>query len=414
MKLLNDKNLKLYAVITLSILLGFVLVSQVIVMYMAKDYKSTMLKHDYAVAGYLTRNGIDKHKIVSAFTSNKINADTLKGSSLLTASGYSERMQSSLLPEAKLFHEKYAFIWLIISIFFFLLLLIVFINYLVQHNKRLEKARENINCFMEGDTSIRLEDGSEDNLSQLFAAVNSMATSLTAHIEKEKHNREFLKVTISDISHQLKTPLAALQMYNEIIIEEETDNEVIESFTAKSNREILRMENLIQNLLKLTRLDAGTIELEKNVHKLKSFLEKCHSFFATRAEMEGKIITLRCDDSITLPFDEMWLSEAVGNIIKNAFDHTEGGNKIEISCIETVLAIEIIIKDNGAGIHEEDIHHIFKRFYRSRYSKDKHGIGIGLALSKAIVEKHGGTITVQSKLSCGCEFHMIFPKLSTL
>jgi signal transduction histidine kinase len=115
-----------------------------------------------------------------------------------------------------------------------------------------------------------------------------------------------------------------------------------------------------------------------------------------------------------LCFDETWLIEAVGNIIKNALDHTDSGDSIEISCEDALVATEIIIRDNGAGIHPEDIHHIFKRFYRSRFSKDKQGVGIGLALSKTIVEKHGGTITVRSELGQGAEFHLIFPRLTNL
>jgi signal transduction histidine kinase len=106
--------------------------------------------------------------------------------------------------------------------------------------------------------------------------------------------------------------------------------------------------------------------------------------------------------------------EAIGNIIKNALDHTNSQNKIEVCCSETPLSIQITIKDNGAGIHPEDLHHIFKRFYRSRFSKEKQGIGIGLALSKSIIEKHGGTITVQSELGKGAAFNLFFPKLSKL
>jgi signal transduction histidine kinase len=241
-----------------------------------------------------------------------------------------------------------------------------------------------------------------------------MATSLNAHIEKEKQNRQFLKDTIADISHQLKTPLAALRMYNEIILDEKTGNSVVESFASKGTRELERMEYLIQNLLKLAKLDAGTIVLNPAVHRLSRFLEDILDTFQTRAKREEKSIRLKCDDCVMLRFDEVWLCEAVGNIVKNALDHTKVGDLIEISIEETVMSTEITVRDSGSGIHPEDIHHIFKRFYRSRFSKDQSGVGIGLALSKAIVEKHGGTITVQSEPGHGAEFHLIFPKLTKL
>jgi signal transduction histidine kinase len=295
-----------------------------------------------------------------------------------------------------------------------MILLVVFCIFARKQNKQLKNAGIKMQRFMEGDTSIRLEDNQEDSLSCFFAIVNTMATSLNAHIEKEKHSREFLKDTISDISHQLKTPLAALQMYNEIISEEETTNQVVGDFTLKSQREISRMEGLIQNLLKLAKLDVRAIELEKKSHNLNEFLRKCLATFITRAKIEGKHMSLQCDDSVTLNFDETWLLEAVGNLIKNALDHTNQNDEIEISCTETVIATEITIKDSGSGIHPEDIHHIFKRFYRSRYSKDRQGVGIGLALAKAIVEQHGGTITVKSEYGSNTEIHLIFPKLSNL
>jgi signal transduction histidine kinase len=311
------------------------------------------------------------------------------------------------------FHQKFALTMLLISVLFSLAILAVLYLGEQLRGKQLETAAGQLRRFMDGDTAVRLADCGEGSLARLFAAVNAMATSLTAHIDKEKQNRQFLKDTVSDISHQLKTPLAALQMYNEIICDEKTGNQVVESFTDKSRRELERMGNLIQNLLKLARLDAGPLSW-KRPFSAAQFLEKCIGSFATRAAQEGKSITLQCGDGPMLCLDETWLGEAVGNIIKNALDHTDSGDSIEISCQEAAAATEIIIRDNGAGIHPEDIHHIFKRFYRSRFSKDKQGVGIGLALAKAIVEKHGGAVTVQSELGRGAEFHLIFPRLTNL
>ncbi|TEB13804.1 Sensor protein SrrB [Pelotomaculum sp. FP] len=410
----SDKSVRRQVTVTVIILLAFILLGQFIVAGMAEDYKKAMIEHDYAVAGYLSRCGVDNSRIVTAFTRDKTGADAEIGSSLLSSSGYMESMQNSLLPVVESFHQKFALTVLSFSVLFSLVLLAVLYLGEQYRDKQLETAAGQLRRFMDGDTAVRLSDCGEGSLSRLFTAINTMATSLTAHIDKEKQNRQFLKDTISDISHQLKTPLAALQMYNEIIRDEKTGNEVVESFTDKSRRELERMESLIQNLLKLARLDAGTIELEKAVFSLHGFLEKCIGSFATRAEQEGKSISLRCNDSVMLCFDETWLIEAVGNIIKNALDHTDSGDSIEISCEEAMAATEIIIRDNGAGIHPEDIYHIFKRFYRSRFSKDKQGVGIGLALSKAIVEKHGGAVTVRSELGQGAEFHLIFPKLTNL
>ncbi|MBC3796100.1 sensor histidine kinase [Acetobacterium tundrae] len=414
MLILSDKNVRFQAAVMVLILLLLIIVSQIYVMRMAGDYKRNMIAHDAEIAGYLLGNGLDEQLIKMAFTTQKTAVDQKMGTAVLKDSGYDENTSNFLLPEITGFQQKYAFIALALSLSFSLLLLATFSFFLWKQDKQLNDAGKKIQGFMDGDVSIRLEDSYEDHLSRLFAKINTMATALTAHMEKEKNNRLFLKETISDISHQLKTPLAALQMYNEIILDEKPGNAVVVDFSQKSQRELLRMENLIQNLLKLAKLDAGTIALEKNTHDLNEFLEKCRSAFMTRAALENKKISLVCDRSIRLCFDEIWLNEALGNIIKNALDHTKAMDSIAICGVENRLAIEITVKDNGSGIHPDDIYHIFERFYRSRYSKDQQGIGIGLALSKSIIEKHGGTITVQSELGEGTVFHLIFPKLTNL
>jgi signal transduction histidine kinase len=407
----SDKNFKNLAVLLVFLLAGMLLAGEVMAAHMTQEYKKSMMEHDYAAAGYLTAHGVKGNIAVTAFTSKKDAADMKAGAALLSSAGYEQNIQNRLLPEVARFHQKYALSALTVWILFFSLILSVLYNSELRRDRQIETATGELKKFMEGNTAIRLEDCGEGSLSRLFAAVNTMATSLTAHVEKETRNREFLKNTLSDISHQLKTPLTALQMYNEIIQDEKTGNEVVQSFTLKSRRELVRMEKLIQNLLKLTRLDAGTIELEKSVCNVYTFLKDCMAPFTTRAEQEGKTLSLHCSDSVSLYIDETWLREAAVNILKNALDHTKTGEWIELSCEESAVYTEIVIRDNGSGIGPEDIHHIFKRFYRSQNSKDKQGIGIGLALSKAIVEKHGGTITVQSALGQGSEFRILFPRL---
>ena len=411
---LSDQHFRWQAIAVTLLLLAALIAGELTVFFISGDYKTDRIQHDYEIAGYLQRHGVDSGIIASAFTSGKSAADKETGASLLSVSGYNQHVKSNLLPEVWHFRDKYMLITLTIALLFSAAILAALCLAELRRSRQIEAAADQLHKFMEGDAAVRLSDYGEGNLQRLFALINTMATSLTAHAEKEKQNKEFLKDTISDISHQLKTPLAALFMYNEIIREEKTGSEVIENFSAKSSRELNRMESLIQNLLKLARLDAGAITLEKDLHPAGCFLEGIVSSFGARAELEGKTISVFCAPSIRMTFDETWLGEAIGNIVKNALDHTENGDRIDIACTETAVATEITIQDSGAGIQSEDIHHIFKRFYRSRYSKDKQGIGIGLALSKMIVEKHGGTITARSELGHGTQFSVVFPKLTNL
>lgn len=412
--ILSDRHFRRQVVTIALLLLAALIAGELTVVFMSGDYKTDRIEHDYEIAGYLEQNGVDPTVIASAFTSGKDAADRETGASLLSVSGYDRQVESRLLPEVWHFRNKYMTISLVAALLFSTAILAALCLGELRRSRQIEAASDQLRRFMEGDAAARLSDCGEGGLEGLFAAINTMATSLTAHAEKEKQSKEFLKDTISDISHQLKTPLAALIMYNEIICGEKTGNEVVENFAAKSSRELSRMESLIQNLLKLARLDAGAITLEKGLHPVGRFLEEIVSSFAARAGLEGKTISVHCDPSIQMAFDETWLGESVGNILKNALDHTENGDRIDIACTETAVATEIMIRDSGAGIHPEDIHHIFKKFYRSRYSKDKQGVGIGLALSKMIVEKHGGAITVRSELGRGAQFSVVFPKLTNL
>ncbi|SHK39623.1 Histidine kinase-, DNA gyrase B-, and HSP90-like ATPase [Hespellia stercorisuis DSM 15480] len=168
------------------------------------------------------------------------------------------------------------------------------------------------------------------------------------------------------------------------------------------------METLVQNLLKITKLDAGTIVIDKQAESVDEMIASVREHFLFRAEQEGKEICLNGEDTITLLCDRDWLMEAVDNIVKNALDHTEKGNKIQITWKQSAAIVQIVIKDNGRGIHPEDINHIFKRFYRSRFSKDTQGIGLGLPLAKAIIEEHNGTIEVDSELGVGTTFTINF------
>ena len=242
----------------------------------------------------------------------------------------------------------------------------------------------------------------------MFHSVNSLAAVLNAHADNELREKEFLKNTISDISHQLKTPLAALNIYNGLLQDGDMEPGTVKEFADLSEQELDRIETLVQNLLKITRLDAGTIVLEKTIENVADMMRDIELHFAYRARQEKKEIILFGSDHVSLFCDRDWLSEAIDNIVKNAFDHTESGATIRIEWKTLPSGVQIVVKDNGCGIHSEDIHHIFKRFYRSRFSKDTQGIGLGLPLAKAVIEAHKGAIEVDSELDRGTSFTMNF------
>ena len=279
--------------------------------------------------------------------------------------------------------------------------------YFRNQNKTIEAAEEQITNYISGNRDARIECNDEGELNKLFHKINSLASVLNAHAENEAQSKEFLKNTISDISHQLKTPLAALNIYNGIM-QDEAENPEIKEFTELTEQELDRIETLVQNLLKITKLDAGTIRIEKKEENVSEMMNDIKNHFLFRARQEGKQISLSGNSTVTLMCDKGWLIQAIENIVKNALDHTEQGGQINIEWNSLPSVLQITVKDNGSGIHPEDIHHIFKRFYRSRFSKDTQGIGLGLPLAKAIIEAHNGSIEVDSEIGKGTVFIINF------
>lgn len=277
-------------------------------------------------------------------------------------------------------------------------------RYFSKQNDIMEDAVSAINAFLGGDKNARIACDDEGELYKLFHSVNTLATVLNAHAEHEFQAREFLKGMISDISHQLKTPLAALNIYNGLLQGEAEELPAMKELTDLSEQELDRIETLVQNLLKITKLDAGSIVIEKAPENVAKMMNDIGLHFAYRAKQEQKEITLSGSDTDVLLCDRDWMIEAISNLVKNALDHTSAGCHIQIEWKQVAGLTRITVKDDGSGIHPEDIHHIFKRFYRSRFSQDTQGIGLGLPLSKAIIEAHDGNLAVDSIWGQGSTF----------
>lgn len=282
------------------------------------------------------------------------------------------------------------------------------LQYFRKRSRIMEQAAAQIRSFLDGNTDARIDCDEEGELYHLFHCVNTLAAVLNAHAANENREKEFLKNTISDISHQLKTPLAALNIYNGLLQGEAEGNPAIQEFAERSEQELDRIETLVQNLLKITKLDAGSIVIEKHPENVEELLRDVELHFAYRAKQEQKEIVLSGADDIWLSCDRDWMLEAIDNLVKNALDHTAQGGIIQMEWRQLPSAVQILVKDNGSGIHPEDLHHIFKRFYRSRFSQDTQGIGLGLPLAKAIIRAHNGTITVDSELGMGTTFTISF------
>lgn len=378
----------------ISILLTFEISSAIV-----KEFQKAQMLHDYSVAGYLLNHTGDV--TVSAFTAGKSKKDIEQGRKAMTAIGYSEKTAISLLPSVLKYRNRVMLILFCALLFVFSAIYSFIFIYLNKQHKVLKDAGTSIRDFLNGNTMSRIDSEQIGEWYSFFHEVNELSAILSAHAENEKQMKEFLQDIISDVSHQLKTPLSALKMYYEIINDDVENKEAVNNFSAKSLREIKRIEDVIYTLLKLARLDAGIIRMEKMQEHISDIVQDVLERFEIWAKRENKSIEVHGDSDIMLYCDALWMLEALGNIVKNALEHTVSGGHIVIQWEQTPLVTQIKVEDDGKGIHPEDLYNIFKRFYRSRFSQDIRGIGLGLPLAKTIVENHGGTVSVTSKIDVG-------------
>lgn len=405
MNIFRDKQIRYFCIFLLSFALLIFLSDMVLNAVQEKTIQNLFLSHDNAVVTSLLEQGISKDVIAKAVTST---ASSQEGTALLTDIGITEHTAIRFLPFIAEFHQISKYSMLLIGIFLSILLLGGTFIFLRKREQLYLQGAKVITCFAEGDFSCRMPQMNEGTIYRLFASVDQLSTILQSKNETGYKTKEFLKNTISDISHQLKTPLAALTMYHEIISNEPDNIETVKEYSEKTGVALKRMEQLIQSMLKITRLDAGNIVFEKERCCISELISQAIGELTTRAANEGKEIMIDDSPEETVICDKQWTSEAVENIVKNALDHTDSGGEIHISWNRTPAMIRIFISDNGTGIPPWDLHHVFKRFYRSKKSLDTQGVGLGLSLTKSIIEGQGGIISVQSTLNEGTVFTLSF------
>ncbi len=418
-KLMQDQQVRRYFTFLLSLSFFMLFISMLFCRIVTHDAKFMLLHHDESIAASLTAQGISEAVTTRALTDTDVILDEEKmrsGREILAKTGIRPALETQLLPPLEDFQKKTSARALTVVLPVCLVLPSASLLFLYQRDSLYQRALAVIGDYTDGCFSRRLPQTEEGALYRMFSAVDRLATMLQAQNDAERASKIFLRNTISDISHQLKTPLAALSMYQEIMENEPDQPDVIREFTAKTGTALRRMEQLIQSMLKITRLDAGNVVFEKRQCSLRRLIEQAVSELTTRAQTEQKTILIQqaaAEDSATetILCDPSWTSEAVGNLVKNALDHTHAGGIIRITWEISPFSAILHVADNGDGISPEDLHHIFKRFYRSRQSSDTQGVGLGLPLAKSIVEGQGGTVVVQSTLRAGTCFTIMFPRV---
>lgn len=275
-----------------------------------------------------------------------------------------------------------------------------------------KKELEDLNLYMQkicsGNYELAIDDNCEGELSILKNNIYKVILLLRLSNDALKKNKANLADSLADISHQLKTPLTSMTVMCDLL-KNEQDEENRKKFLNSIDFQLEKMNWLIITLLKLSKIDAGTVTFKKENYNLLNSVNNAISSFQIIAELKSINIVKKIDENIFVSGDEKWDTEAFSNIIKNCLEHTYDNGMLEISANENSIFTELVIKDNGTGIEEKELKHIFERFYHGKNSSNQ-SVGIGLALAKTVLQHDQATIDVESKIGQGTTFYIKFYK----
>ena len=244
---------------------------------------------------------------------------------------------------------------------------------------------------------------SEGNLGILQSEIYKLVVQLQEQYSGEQKQKAYMVDMLSDISHQIKTPMTAISLMTDLLAAPELLDEKRLDYVEKINQQTNRITWLVRNLLTLSQLEADMLELKREEISIKEMLDTIMDTFEIMAEVKGVEIAMECPRELVVGCDKQWTREAISNIVKNCIEHTKEGGSVRISVQQNNLATEIEIRDTGEGIPKEHLPNIFKRFYKAPGASNN-SVGIGLSMSKQIIMRQNGTITVESEVGVGSKF----------
>lgn len=279
------------------------------------------------------------------------------------------------------------------------------------HNKwryrEIEKLSAYLRQISSGDYTLDVRDNAEGELSILKSEIYKVTHILAKHRDHLEEDKTHLTQSIADISHQLKTPLTSMVVMADLLDDHDLPTEKRLEFTHHIHVQLERLQWLVSSLLKLSKIDAGTVYFKKDRVNVKRIIEQALESVLVPIDIKQQSVQLKGDETTCFIGDSHWTKEALINILKNCVEHTPEGGSIEIQFSENVLFTEIVITDSGKGIRKEDLPYIFQRFYKGQQASEE-SVGIGLAMAHRIITSQGGDIEVTSEIGKGTQFFVKF------
>lgn len=291
----------------------------------------------------------------------------------------------------------------------FLVLNGAYIWYQIHQDRKLKELDLYLRKVLDGDYSLDIRDYEDGILSSLKNDIYKMTVRLKEDQKKAMEQNRFLESTLSDISHQLRTPLTSMYVMNDLLSSTKMSKEKKKEVLKKNRSQLERIEWLITTLLKMSRLDSGMVTLKEEKVEAKELIKKALEPISIPIELKKQTVLIVGDKKAQVIVDQKWTIEAFVNILKNAHEHTKVGGMIIVKITDNPLYTEFLIQDNGNGIAKEDLPHIFERFYKGKNSSSE-SIGIGLNMSKSILQKENASVMVESTEGKGTTFIIRFYK----
>lgn len=368
-----------------------------------KQYKTYTYNFNQKIAGIIDNvlekyPDIEKREIVEILnSSDKTNNEILREYGI-------ELDKDSVILENNTDFQKFIIIDISTLILFILILSIIFFKYNHSESKKINEITKYIEEINRGNYKLNIEENTEDELSILKNELYKITIMLKEVAENSQKDKTTLKDSLSDISHQIKTPITSiLIMLDNILSDENMPEDIKKDFIKDIKREIVNIKFLVESILKLSKIDSNSIKFIKKEVFIKDIINEAVKNVSMLSEVKNIEIIVSGDDSIKTICDLKWQVEAITNILKNCIEHSYENRKIYINYNQNNMYTELKIEDNGTGIDAKDLPHIFERFYKGKNSSSD-SVGIGLALSKSIIESNNGYIQVDSELNKGTTF----------
>ena len=262
--------------------------------------------------------------------------------------------------------------------------------------RNIARLAEEAEQYLHGYEKFQIDQFAEGELSVLETEISKMLYRMRTQTEQLQADKVYLVNSIADISHQIRTPMTSINLIISRLSRKELPYEKRWQLVHELEALLRHMEWLVETLLKISKLDAGTIEMKRESVPVRELLERSVKELTIPMELRGQTLLIECDAGARFQGDINWMAEALENVVKNCMEHTPEGGNLWISAQENALYTEIVVRDSGPGIEKEELPHLFERFYKGKNSSEK-SVGIGLALARMIVESQGGTISAENE-----------------